>query len=167
MTPPLGVLNPFIINPEQTSTLFAYHREISAVKGLLDIVLHNADPKLKTGVDVCWLVYKGFKLSHDYQRLGKITPAFGFELAGDLLSAVNVIDKLTPAFDIPDPYTNGIDFIIGSGDALYRGEIPRFDKMLMSYHENGAILNKVGTLIQYASDTQPSTAELTTRPITD
>ncbi len=113
-----------VLPPRETAAIFADDELLVLLHDVSAQLAKLLDARLKTGIDGIWLVYKAFKLYKDWQHPDKNIAGCAFKLADIALGAAGLIGGYNPDLKIPDPWANGLNFIVSSGGALMQGKVP-------------------------------------------
>jgi hypothetical protein len=146
--------------PEATSSLFSHTKELSLLKSVASLVAAQVHPNLKLGVDAVWLVYGAAQLHDEWTKPDADRGACAFKLASLSLSAVSFVGGLTPELKLPDCWSNGINFCLKSGEAIYQGKTPPLNELALATDKRMDIplklLKLAGVSLDPQSDTSPS-----------
>ncbi len=154
-----------VVPPEQTFNIFAYDKELDLIKTIAGNVAMLIHPHLKTGIDGLWLWYKAAKLYDDWKKPNRDTAACLFKVAGLALSTIKAIGSIYPDLKIPDHWANGINFVVKSGESLYKDRTPPINEMILSSDKRLAIPLKLLKVAGIAIDPRPEFQSITVMPL--
>jgi hypothetical protein len=121
-----------IFKNSRDSSIFNHSEELSILKSVFSLIAEQVHPHLKHGVDVIWLVYGAAQLHDEWSRPEADHGVCAIKLAGLGLSAVNFAGALKPNIAMPDSWSNGIDYVLKSGEALYQGKTLNVNDLMAS-----------------------------------
>jgi hypothetical protein len=137
--PEAGAAPLLVVPPERAAAIFRYANELDLAKTIAAEVLRHVDPKLKTGIDAVWLVYRAAKLYDEWQKPGSDAVNTAFGLTGLGLSGLQFTGGLAPDLKLPDAWANGVSFLLRSGQAVYAGRTPPINEMVLAQDRRLAI----------------------------
>jgi hypothetical protein len=144
--------------PAATSSLFSHTQELSLLKSVASLITAQVHPHLKLGVDAIWLVYGAAQLNDEWTKPGADRVACTFKLASLGLSSVSLVGGLNPELKLPDSWSNGINFCLKSGEAIYQGKTPPINELTLSFDKRLDIPLKLLKLAGASLDPQTSSA---------
>lgn len=144
--------------PAATSRLFSQTQELSLLKSVASLIAAQVHPNLKLGVDAIWLVYGAAQLHDEWTKPGADRGACAFKLASLGLSTVNLVGGLNPELKLPDSWSNGINFCVKSGEAIYQGKTPPINELTLSTDKRMDIPLKLLKLAGISLDPQATTS---------
>lgn len=144
--------------PAATSSLFSHTQELSLLKSVASLIAAQVHPHLKLGVDAIWLVYGAAQLNDEWTKPGADRVACAFKLASLGLSTVNLVSGLNPELKLPDSWSNGINFCLKSGEAIYQGKTPPINELTISTDKRMDIPLKLLKLAGVSLDPQTTSA---------
>lgn len=142
------------VTPATTSALFRYSQELSLLKSFASLVAEQVHPNLKLGIDAMWLIYGAAQLHDEWTRPDADHGACAFKLAGLGLSAVSFSGGLSPKLKLPDSWSNGINFCLKSGEAIYHGKTPPIHELMLATDKHMDIPLKILKLAGVSLDPQ-------------
>lgn len=128
---PARLVSPALyVSPTETANALGPN-ELALVKSVCALIAEQVSPHLKTGVDVVWLVYKAAQLKKEWERPDRDTTACVIKMLDVAMSSVRVADKLSTRLDLPDAWSNGVNFAIKSGGAIVLGKTPPMNELAL------------------------------------
>lgn len=109
------------------------------MKTITKEVAAQIHPHAKLAVDAIFLAYGVKKLIEDWKKPEADRTLCLFKTAGLTLSASHLVGAAFPDVRMPDPWDNGIDFVVSVGGDLYQGKIPSAQDLVLGRHPVGAI----------------------------
>ena len=146
--------------------LFAHEKELSLAKDLASYVAGEAHRTyLTTAIEAVWLVFGASKLYHEWNQPDRNTAACLFTLGGLVKDAASLPGGIYSSLKVPDPWANGLDIIVKSGESLSRGKLPPTNEMFLSAYEGLSIPVKILKCAGISLDPSPEFASLTAIPV--
>lgn len=124
--------SPTLVMPPGESAAVFNAAELDLLRAIAGQIAKAIDPRLKTGLDGIWLVYRAYKLREEWNQPDRNTTACLLKLAGLGMSAAGIAGRIDPDLKIADPWANGINFFIRSGGAIAEGKTPPLNEMMLS-----------------------------------
>ena len=146
------------VTPTTTSRLFSNTQELALLKSIASLIAAQIHPNLKLGVDAMWLVYGAAQLHDEWTKPGADRVACAFKLASLGLSTINLAGRLSPDLTLHDSWSNGINFCLKSGEAIYQGKTPPINELALATDKRMDIPLKLLKLAGISLGPQPLTA---------
>jgi hypothetical protein len=144
------------VTPTETSSLFSNTQELALLKSVASLVASQVHPNLKFGVDAIWLVYGAAQLHDEWTKPGADLGACAFKLASLGLSTASLVGRLSPDLELPDSWSNGINFCLKSGEAIYKGKTPPINELTIAADKRMDIPLKLLKLAGISLDPEPA-----------
>ncbi len=144
--------------PAATSSLFSHSQELALLKSVASLIAAQVHPHLKLGVDAVWLVYGAAQLHDEWTKPGADLGACAFKLASLGLSTVNLVGGFNADLKLADSWSNGINFCLKSGEAMYQGKTPPINELALSADKRMDIPLKILKLAGVSLDPQSATS---------
>ena len=150
-----------VISPQETSCLFAHSGELDLLKSVAGLIAQQIHPRLKTAVDALWLIYKSARLKEEWDRPDRDTVTCLFKMGGLALGCANLAGGVYPDLKLSDPWSNGFNFLLKSGESILQGKTVPVNELIFSTDKRFDIPLKALKLAGISLDAQ-TTAENST-----
>lgn len=121
-----------VLHPAETGLIFGKDALLDFLRTLAGEIGSQVHPHIKTGIDALWLVYKMRKFYAATQSKGSVELVDFFKIVGLALDAVKLADTAIPALDLPDHWSNGVNFIVKAGESYAAGKAFPGNELLLS-----------------------------------
>ncbi len=128
-----------VVAPADVPLLFRFENELGLLKTVAKAVTHEASPLVGHAIDAAWLVYGALRLREALKAPNRNRAACFWQFAGLGLETAKAVGDCAPALKMPDPYANGVNYIVAAGSALAAGRAPPILEMMSSNDERNAI----------------------------
>ena len=146
----------FVISPNETSCLFEQSAVLPLLKSVTGLIAKEIHPMLKIGVDAIWLVYGAARLKKEWNQPDRDIGACIFKMTGLVLGSANLAGGLYPDLKLSDPWFNGINFVVKSGESIWQGKTVPVNELMLSTDKRLDIPLKVFKLVGLSLDPQVS-----------
>lgn len=155
-TAPVSRAPAFVVSARETSRFFRHTEELALLKSVAALIAQQVHPHLKLGVDAVWLVYRAAQLHDEWSQPNADKVVCGFKLGGLVLSSANLAGGFYPDIKLPDCWSNGFNFALKSGEAIYQGKTVPVNELMFSADKRMDIPLKILKLAGMSLDAQPS-----------
>ncbi|WP_157665402.1 hypothetical protein [Cyanobium sp. NIES-981] len=104
---------------------------MSLLKSVASFISSQIHPHLKLGVDAIWLAYGAAQLKDEWTKSNADQVSCAFKLASLSFSAISLMGEFNSELKLPDSWSNGINFYLTSGEAIYQGKTPPINELAL------------------------------------